>query len=77
MSEKQRTIALFIQDVIDSIEKIQMYTRDMSYEQFLEDEKTRDAVVRNLEVIGEAVKNIPESYREMFSEVAWRGVSPE
>jgi uncharacterized protein with HEPN domain len=75
MSEKRRTILLFIQDVIDSVEKIERYTRDMSYEQFLEDEKTRDAVVRNLEVIGEAVKNIPEGYREMFSEVAWRGIT--
>uniref|UniRef100_A0A7V5XGL9 DUF86 domain-containing protein n=1 Tax=Thermodesulfobacterium geofontis TaxID=1295609 RepID=A0A7V5XGL9_9BACT len=43
----------------------------MTYEQFLEDEKTKDAVVRNLEVIGESAYKIPEEIREEFSHIPW------
>ena len=46
----------------------------MSYEEFLQDEKTRDAVVRNLEIIGEAAKNIPDKFKEKHPEIKWREI---
>lgn len=61
-----------LEDVIDAAEKIERFTDGMSYETFVEDEKTVDAVLRNFEVIGEATKNLPESHREEYSDVPWR-----
>jgi len=71
MPEK-RDITLFLQDIIDSIEKIRIYTQGMSYEDFLQDDKTKDAVIRNLEIIGEVAKNIPKEIREKYPEVDWK-----
>jgi uncharacterized protein with HEPN domain len=47
----------------------------MSYEQFLADRKTRDAVVRNFEVIGEGTKNLPEELKARYPAVAWKRVA--
>lgn len=57
MSEKQSSI--YLHDILDAIRAIEEYCSRMKREEFLDDRKTRDAVVRNLEIIGEAVKNLP------------------
>jgi uncharacterized protein with HEPN domain len=59
-------------DVREAIERINSYIESLSYEEFLRDEKTQDAVVRNLEVIGEAVKNISDEFKELYSFIPWR-----
>ena len=58
-----RDYRLFLADMQASCQKIQRYTRGMSLAKFLQDEKTFDAVLRNLEIIGEAVKQIPADVR--------------
>ena len=55
----KRGIKLYIEDVRDSIAKIEKYTMGLDFNTFVKDEKTIDAVVRNLSIIGEAVKNFP------------------
>jgi len=75
MSEKRKSILPFIRDILDSIEKIEKYCQSMTYDQFLDDDKTRDAVVRNLEIIGEAAKNIPGKVKERESGIAWRPIT--
>lgn len=65
----------FIKDIMESIEKIDEYCGDMTYQAFLKDNKTRDAVVRNLEIIGEAAKNIPESFRAKSPEIPWKSIT--
>jgi len=52
---KNRDFRLFFQDIMDCIDKIQKYTLGMTFEKFMQDEKTIDAVMRNFEVMGEAV----------------------
>lgn len=47
----------------------------MSYKEFSEDKKTQDAVLRNLGIMGEAVKNIPYEFREKYPEISWRVVA--
>jgi len=75
MSKGHRTILLYIKDILDSIEKIEKFCHDMSYDQFMADEKTRDAVVRNLEIIGEAAKNISDAMKKKTAQVAWRSMT--
>jgi uncharacterized protein with HEPN domain len=75
MSKGYRTILLYIRDILDSIEKIEKFCHDMSYDQFMADEKTRDAVIRNLEIIGEAAKNIPDAMKTKSASVAWRSMT--
>jgi uncharacterized protein with HEPN domain len=63
---------LYIEDILEACRKIVLYTEGMSFEQFTTDTKTYDAVVRNLEIIGEASKNIPDAARVMMPEIEWR-----
>ncbi len=63
---------LFLEDILEAISKIEKYTESLTFEEFQEDEKTIDAVVRNFEIIGEAVNNIPESLKKEYPEVEWK-----
>jgi uncharacterized protein with HEPN domain len=56
---------------LESINKIEKYIEGLNYEQFVRDEKTKDAVVRNLEIIGEAANQIPKEIQQKFSNVPW------
>lgn len=67
-----RDYVLFLEDILQSITKIEEYTKNFTYEEFREDEKTIDAVVRNFEIIGEAVNNIPKSLKEEYPHVEWK-----
>lgn len=70
----KRTVILYIEDIKKSIVKIEKYTKRISREKFLKDEKTQDALVRNLEIIGEAAKNIPHKVRAAYPQIPWRGI---
>lgn len=59
----KRDYKLYIKDIIDSISKIQKYIFNINLEQFKKDERLQDAVIRRIEIIGEAIKNIPPSVR--------------
>ncbi len=65
----KRDYELFIKDILDCINKIDSFTDKMNFEEFMKDEKTKSAVVRELEVMGEAVKNIPVSIRERDTKI--------
>ena len=60
-----RDVLLFLEDMQTACEKVVRYAKNLKQKQFLKDEKTYDAVVRNLTIIGEAVKNIPQEIREL------------
>ena len=70
-----RDIRLYLEDIVTSCEKILRFIADMSRDAFLRDEKTYDAVVRNLEIIGEAAKNIPAEVRQKTPNIEWRKIS--
>jgi uncharacterized protein with HEPN domain len=67
-----RDYKVYLDDMLTAIDKIAAFTEGLSEEQFIEDSKTFDAVIRNLEIIGEASKNIPEEVRRQFPEIEWR-----
>ena len=70
-----RDSSLYLEDILESCGKIERFTEQLSFDQFLEDEKTYDAVVRNLEIIGEAAKNIPEDVRLRYPDIEWRKIA--
>ncbi|MFQ5629926.1 MAG: DUF86 domain-containing protein [bacterium] len=61
-------------DILEAIDKIEEYIADMPFELFIVENKTKDAVVRNLEIIGEASKNIPEDIKKKYPDVEWRKI---
>lgn len=74
MSEK-RSSHLLLFDIIQSVEKIEKFSRGISFDQLMGDERTKDAILRNLQVIGEASKNLPESLIADHPEVDWSGLA--
>jgi len=70
-----RDYRLCLEDILDSCGKILRFTAQMPFDQFVEDEKTYDAVVRNLEIIGEAAKNVPEDIRLRYPGIEWRKIA--
>lgn len=60
---------LLIKDIIDSGDKILIYTEGMSFETFQSDSKTIDAVIRNFEIIGEAANRLPEDFKENYPDI--------
>lgn len=71
----QRSYEAYLKDIIDAIRKIENYTENMSYEDFLKDELRQDGVVKNLEVIGEAVKNIPDDLKRKKPGIEWKKIA--
>jgi len=67
-----RDHVLFLEDILESIDKIEEYTKDLTYEEFQDDERTIDAVIRNFEIISEAANNIPEALKERYPQVEWK-----
>ena len=70
-----RDESLYLGDIQDSCEKILRFTKGMTYKEFIHDDLHFDAVLRNLEVIGEAVKNISEETRITYPNVKWRKIA--
>ena len=67
-----REVGLYLQDIATCATKVVAYTQDMDFDGFLIDERTYDAVLRNLELIGEAAKHVPELYRQQHASIDWR-----
>ena len=72
MPKKKRDYILFLEDILSAIEKIEMYTRELSFEKFCENNMAVDAVIRNFEIIGEATKNVPNRIKEKYPDVEWK-----
>ena len=64
-----------LRDIREAVRRIQTYTHAMTYDRFLSDIKTQDAVVRNLEIMGEATKGLTTELREKYPNVPWRGMA--
>ncbi len=70
-----RDVELYLVDIAESCRRITAYAEGLSYEQFAGDDKTVDAVARNLGVIGEAVKRLPTAWKKRHPEVDWRKIA--
>jgi len=70
----KRDPRLFLTDMLEAIEKINRYTDGLSFDQFEANEMVLDAVVRNLEIVGEAARYIPPTLRERYTQIEWSRV---
>ena len=66
---------LRLQDIIESCERLEIYIKDMDFTAFDADLKTQDPVIRVFEIIGEAVKSLPEQWIEKEPEIPWRQIA--
>lgn len=66
---------IFLEDILESIERIKKYTKDKTLEEFLNSYEKQDAIMKRLEVIGEAVKNIPQEIRKEYPKIPWRDMA--
>ena len=71
----ERDLTAFLGHIVMAMDAISEYLVGMDEVGFLDDRKTQDAVVRNCEIIGEAIKHIPDDYRERHAEIDWRGLA--
>lgn len=62
---------VFLKHILESIESIEEYIKDISEEDFLNSQEKQDAVVRRLEIIGEAVRNLQNDFKEQYPNIAW------
>ena len=70
----ERSAELLLQDIMEAGRNIKSYVSAMTYDDFVNDAKTRDAVVRNFEIIGEAAGNLPEDFISAHPAVDWRRI---
>ena len=70
----QRTYKAYLEDIIAAIGKINEYAKGLSFEDLARDSKTLDAVIRNLEIIGEAAKKIPDKVRDKYPAIEWKKI---
>jgi len=65
----------YLGEILEAIDKIYRYTENLTWKASDQDEKTFDAVLRNLEIIGEAVKHVPDHIRLEYPDVEWRKIA--
>lgn len=70
-----REYNLFLNDILSAIKKIEKYAKNKSFDDFKGNDLLIDAIIRNLEIVGEAVKNIPENIKNKHDEIEWKKIA--
>jgi uncharacterized protein with HEPN domain len=71
----RREVGDYLEDIVEAMNNALDFTRNMSYDEFVKDTKTVYAVIRAIEIVGEAVKNIPEEVRKRYPDIPWRSIA--
>ena len=66
---------VFLKHILDAINLIEEYLKDKSYEEFKDNRMLQDAVIREIEIIGEAAKNLSKEFRNKHSDIPWRQIA--
>lgn len=70
-----RNEMLFLEDILDSISNIEKFSKDLSKEKFLKNELKQSAIIRQIEIIGEAVKNISDKTKDKYPQIEWKKIA--
>ena len=71
----ERTDSDFLNHIVEAVRRTASYTEKMTCEEFFGDTKTQDAVIRNIEIIGEATKNLSDKISDKYPEIPWKGLA--
>jgi uncharacterized protein with HEPN domain len=71
----KKDVNIFILHILDNIKAVEKFTKGMDFESFKKDEKTVYATIRAMEIIGEAVKNIPREFKYKYKEIEWKRIA--
>ncbi len=66
---------VFLAHILESIDLVEGYSEGKTLEEFIESPQLQDAIIRRIEIIGEAVKNLPEDFRRDYPEIAWQKIA--
>lgn len=66
---------IFLKHILESIDEIEKYTKEIARDEFFQTTQIQDAVVRRLEIIGEAVKNLPATFKNKYPDILWKKIS--
>ena len=70
-----RDFRLYLMDILQACDKVIRYSSELTFENFSKDDMRYDAILRNLEILGEAAKHIPEETRSKYPQIEWRRIS--
>ncbi len=73
--QAKRNIWIYLQDIIEAADLIKKYVEDISEEEFVNNFEKQDAVLRRIQIIGEAAKNIPDDYRKKWNHIPWKEIA--
>ena len=71
----KRDFSIYIKDMLENIERAERFLGGMSYEEFVRDEKTNFAVIRCIEIMGEAAKQVPQAVCRKYPEIPWKDIA--
>jgi len=71
----KREVNLFIQDILENIGDIESFSKGLTKKEFASNKLKQNAIIRSLEIIGEAVKNIPDQFREKYPSIPWKDIA--
>ncbi len=71
----KKDLRLYIEDILECIEKIEEYSGKITEDDFYENTQIQDAIFRRLEIMGEAVKNVPKGFRERYPKIPWKNIA--
>jgi uncharacterized protein with HEPN domain len=71
----KKNIRIFLEHILESINLIEEYVKDKNKSDFLKSKQLQDSIVRRIEIIGEAVKNIPDDFKENNNKIPWKKIS--
>ena len=76
MSPDKRDVRVYIEDMLEAITKIEEYMKGLGNgNDFYNNTQAQDAILRRLEIIGEAAKNVPQEFRDKYSEIPWKQIA--
>ena len=67
-----RNVLVYIKDILQNMRDAEQFIQGMTYEQFVADKKTVNAILRSIEVIGEAAKRVPDDVRAQYPQIPWK-----
>lgn len=70
-----RDISIYVRDILENMERAERFVVEMTYEEFVKEEMANFAVIRCIEIMGEAAKHIPDSVRDKYPKIPWRDIA--